>query len=49
MIPMITEEISARTNMEGCTALLFVQNSDAVLVVVVISAGDAIFAKFRKR
>ena len=35
--------------MGGCTARLFVQNFDAVLVVIVISAGDAIFAKFFKK
>ena len=32
--------------MGGCKARLFAQNFDAVLVVIVISAGDAIFAKF---
>ena len=32
-----------------CTARLFAQNFDAVLVVIVISAGDAIFAKFHKQ
>ena len=35
--------------MGGCTAHLFAQNFDAVLVVIVISAGDAIFAKFHKK
>ena len=35
--------------MGGCKARLFVQNFGAVLVVIVISAGDAIFAKFHKK
>ena len=35
--------------MGDCTARLFVQSFDAVLVVIVISAGDAIFAKFHKK
>ena len=35
--------------MGGCTARLFAQNFDAVLVVIVISAGDAIFAKLHKK
>ena len=35
--------------MGGCTAHLFAQNFDAVLVVIVISAGDAIFAKFHNK
>ena len=35
--------------MGGCTARLFAQNFDAVLVVIVISAGDAIFAKFYQK
>ena len=30
----------------GCTARLFAQDFDAVLVVVVILAGEAIFSKF---
>ena len=34
--------------MRGCEARLFAQNFDAVLVVIVVSAGDAIFAKFHK-
>ena len=48
MIPVITTEMSSRKKMGGCTARLFVQNFDAVLVVIIISAGDAIFAKFHK-
>ena len=35
--------------MGSCEACLFVQNFGAVLVVIVISAGDAIFAKFHKK
>ena len=35
--------------MGGCAAHLFAQNFDAVLVVIVISAGDAIFTKFHKK
>ena len=35
--------------MGGRKAHLFVQNFDAVLIVIVISAGDAIFAKFQKK
>ena len=35
--------------MGGCTARIYAQNFDAVLVVIVISAGDAIFAKFYKK
>ena len=45
-MPVVTKEISSRKKMGGCTARLFVQNFDAVLIVIVISAGDAIFAKF---
>ena len=32
--------------MGGCTARIYAQNFDAVLVVIVILAGEAIFAKF---
>ena len=32
--------------MGGCRAQIYVQNFDAVLAVIVILAGDAIFAKF---
>ena len=32
--------------MGGCTARIYARNFDAVLVVIVILAGDAIFAKF---
>ena len=49
MIPVVTKEISSRKKMGGCKARLFVQNFDAVLVLIVISAGDAIFAKFHKK
>ena len=35
--------------MGGCTARLFAQNFDAVLVVIVICAGDAIFVKFYEK
>ena len=35
--------------MGGCTARIYAQNFDAVLVVIVISAGDAIFAKFYQK
>ena len=35
--------------MGGCPARIYVQNFDAVLVVIVISAGDAIFAKFYQK
>ena len=35
--------------MGGCEARLCVENFDAVLVVIVISAGDAIFAKFYEK
>ena len=35
--------------MGGCTARLFAQNFDAVLVVIVISAGDAIFVIFYRK
>ena len=31
--------------MGGCTARIYAQNFDAVLVVIVILAGEAIFAK----
>ena len=41
MFAGITQEIKLRR--------LFVQNFDAVLVVIGISAGDAIFAKFYKK
>ena len=34
--------------MGGCITRIYAQNFDAVLVVIVISAGDAIFAKFYK-
>ena len=33
----------------GCKACLFAQNFGAVLAVIVISAGNAIFAKFHKK
>ena len=32
--------------MGGCAARLFVQNFDAVLAVIVIAVGNAIFTKF---
>ena len=32
--------------MGGCTARIYAQNFDAVLVVIVILAGEAIFANF---
>ena len=32
--------------MGGCTARIYAQNFDAVLVVIVILAGDAIFVNF---
>ena len=35
--------------MGGGTAPIYAQNFDAVLVVIVISAGDAIFAKFHEK
>ena len=35
-----------RKKMWGCTVRLFAQNFDAVLVVIVISAGKAIFVIF---
>ena len=35
--------------MGGCKARLFVQNFGEVLVVMIISAADAIFAKFNKK
>ena len=35
--------------MGGRKALIFVQNFDAVLVVTVVSTGDAIFAKFHEK
>ena len=35
--------------MGGCTARLFAQNFDAVLVVIVIFAGHAIFVMFYKK
>ena len=35
--------------MGGRKARLFVQIVDAVLVVIVVSAGDAVFAKFYKK
>jgi hypothetical protein len=35
--------------MGGCTARLFAQNFDAVLVVIVISAGDTILAKLHEK
>ena len=35
--------------MGGCKARLFAQNFDAVLVVIVISPGDAIFAKLHRK
>ena len=35
--------------MVGSKARLFAQNFDAVLVVIVISAGDATFAKFHNK
>ena len=49
MIPVVTKEISSRKKMGSCKARVFVQNFGAVLVVIVISAGDAIFAKFYKK
>ena len=33
----------------GCASPLFVQNLDALLVVIIISAGKAIFAKFNHK
>ena len=45
----MTKEIKLRRKVWGCGARLFVQNFDAVLVVIVISAGDAIFAKFHNK
>ena len=49
VIPVVTTEKSSRKKIAGCTARLFAQNFDAVLVVMVISAGDAIFAKFHQK
>ena len=49
MTPVITTEFSSRKKIGGCTARLFVQNCDAVLVVMVTSAGDVIFAEFYKK
>ena len=49
IIPVVTQEINSRKKMGGCEALLFVENFDAVLIVIVISAGDAIFVKFHKK
>ena len=46
MILEITKEIGFRKKMGSCKARLFVQNFDAVLVVMVICAGEAIFAFF---
>ena len=46
---MVTQEISSRKKVGGCKARLFVQISGAVLVVITISARDAIFAKFHKK
>ena len=46
MIPVITRDISSITKMGGCTARLLLQNVDALLVVIVIFDGDAIFVKF---
>ena len=48
-IPVGTQEISSRKKIGCCKAHLFAQKFDAVLVVIVISAGDAIFAKFHKK
>ena len=44
--PQIQERLFSRKNMWGCTARLFAQNCDAVLVVIVILAGEAIFVIF---
>ena len=49
MILEITKEIGSREKMGSCKARLFVQNFDAVLVVIAISAGDAISAKSYKK
>ena len=49
LIPVVTQEFSSRKKMGGCKARLFVQNFDAVLMVVVIFAGDAIFACFYRK
>ena len=49
MIPAITRQIKLRNKMGECTAWLSVHNFDAVLVVIVISAGGAIFAKFHTK
>ena len=46
MFPGITKEIRLRKKMWGCAARLFAQNFDAVLVVIVILAGEAIFVIF---
>ena len=37
--------MKSKKKMGGCTARIYAQNFDAVLVVIIISAGDAIFAK----
>ena len=49
MILEITQEINSSKRKGGCKARVVVQNFDAVLIVLVISAGDTIFAKFYKR
>ena len=49
VIPAVTQEFSSRKKMGGCKARLFAHKFDAVLVLIVISAGDAIFAKFHKK
>ena len=46
MILEITKEIGSRKKMGSCKARIYVQNFDAVLVVMLILAGEAIFANF---
>ena len=48
MLPGITYEIKLRKTKYVCRAYLFAQTFDAALVVIVISLGDAIFAKLCK-
>ena len=49
IIPVVAQEMRFRKQMGGCAARIYAQNFDAVLVVIVISAGDAIFAKFYQK
>ena len=45
MLPGIPEEIRSREKISGHSDRVLAQNLDAVLAVVVILAGDTIFAK----